>query len=445
MKENLKVTGVIAEFNPFHNGHAYFLQKAREITGADILVIVMSGNFVQRGAPAIISKYARAEAALLCGADLVVELPVFAACASAEYFAEGALRQLHALGADSFVFGSECGDLSALLPLSALLCDEPEAYREHLREALSQGQNFPTARKNAVRALLPDAAPLLDAPNNLLALEYLKACRRRGFSLRPYTVARVGSPYHEKLLPEGAVPEGSPNMENFSIHDRSNKILPQENRPLPSFPSASALREFIKTKATEQTALLPYMPSAASKILAAELAKKALVDEADLSPLLAYCLLQCPFPAELAIYADMGEELANRVFARRYEPVRLPDFAMRLKTKELTYTRISRALLHTILRITGEEQEAFRLLPNAPYLRVLGMRPAARPLLARLKKEGDAPLVLRPAKAKKNLPEAAYRFFMKDIAASELYRQLSYTHSHLLSACEFTHEIIRRE
>ncbi len=420
----MKVTGIIAEFNPFHGGHAYLLQKAREITGADILVIVMSGNFVQRGAPAIISKYARAETALLCGADLVVELPVFAACASAEYFAEGALRQLHALGADSFVFGSECGDLSALLPLSALLCDEPEAYRKHLREALSMGQNFPSARRNAVRALLPDAAPLLDAPNNLLALEYLKACRRRGFSLRPYTVARVGSPYHEKLLPEGAFPEGF---------------------PLPSFPSASALREFIKTKVPDQTALLPYMPFAASEILAAELAKKALVDESDLSPLLAYCLLQCSLPAELAVYADMGEELANRVFAKRYEPVRLPDFAMRLKTKELTYTRISRALLHTVLRITGVEQEAFRLLPNAPYLRVLGMRPTARPLLARLKKEGDAPLVLRPAKAKKNLPEAAYRFFMKDIAASELYRQLSYTHSHLLSACEFTHEIIRRE
>lgn len=441
----MKVTGIIAEFNPFHNGHAYLLQKARETTEADVLVIVMSGNFVQRGAPAILSKYARAQAALCCGADLVVELPVFASCASAEYFSEGALRQLCDLGADSFVFGSESGDLSALLPLSALLCDEPETYQKHLRQALSMGQNFPVARRSAVHALMPDAAPLLDFPNNLLALEYLKACRRRGFPLRPYTVERIGSPYHEKTLPKGTVSVHTTILENFSSSNPfGGNLSPQSDFHLP-FASASALREWIKTNAPHPEALFPYMPKAAAGIFAAELADKPPVDASDLSPLLAHCLLQCSLPAELAIYADMGVELANRVFARRYEPIDLPDFTVRLKTKEITYTRISRALLHTILRITGEEQEAFRLLPNTPYLRILGMRPAAQPLLARLKKEGTAPLILHPAKAKKILGETAYRFFMKDVAASELYRQLSFSHSHRPSACEFTHEIIRCE
>lgn len=426
----MRVTGIIAEFNPFHNGHAYLLQRAREITGADVLVVAMSGSFVQRGAPAIVSKYARAKAALCCGADLIAELPVFASCASAEYFAQGALRLLCDLGADSFVFGSESGSLSALQPLSALLCDEPAAYKKHLRDGLSSGKSFPAARREAVAALLPDAAPLLDTPNNLLALEYLKACRKRGFSLRPYTVARLGSPYHGQALPEG-MPDGE---------DPTGKVPSSR-----SFPSASALRKFIAADTPKQAALLPYMPEAASEILAGEIAANSLVYESDLSSLLAWQLLQCSCPAELAVYADMGNELANRVYARRYESIQLPDFVMDLKTRELTHTRISRALLHTVLQLYGGEQEDFSALPHSPYVRILGMRPAAHPLLARLKKEGAAPLLMRPALAKKLLLPQARQFFRKDIATAELYRQLSFARSRLLSACEFTHEIIRVE
>ncbi len=408
----MKITGIIAEFNPLHNGHAYLLQKAREITDADVIVVVLSGNFVQRGAPAIVSKYARTKAALCCGADLILELPVFAACASAEYFAAGAVRLLSDIGADAFVFGSESGELDRLLPLSALLSDEPEEYRKLLRAGLCAGKSFPVARKAAVLSLLSDAAPLLDTPNNLLALEYLKTCRQRRLSLIPHTIARLGSSYHE------------------------NKILAH------SFPSASALRSLLQNQSIRLTKLLPYMPAAAAEILSAELACHTLVSEADLSNLLACHLLQCTSPAQLSLYADMGADLANRVFARRYDSILLPDFCAVLKTKELTFTRISRALLHTILQITGEEQEEFRALLYSPYMRVLGMRKSARPLLARLRKESNAPLILRPARAKKLLSAQAYRFFMKDIASSELYRQLSFAHSHLPSPCEFAHEII---
>lgn len=411
----MKVTGIIAEFNPLHNGHAYLLQKAREITDADVIVVVLSGNFVQRGAPAIVSKYARAKAALCCGADLIVELPVFAACASAEYFATGAIRLLSDLGADAFVFGSESGDLARLLPLSALLSKEPEEYRELLRAGLCAGKSFPAARKQAILSLLPDAAPLLDTPNNLLALEYLKVCKQRGFSLIPHTIARLGSSYHENEI---------------SAH---------------SFPSASALRSLLKSQPQKRTALLPYMPPTAAEILAAESARRTFVSEADLSCLLACRLLQCTCPGELCVYADMGAELANRVFARRYDSILLPDFCAELKTKELTFTRISRALLHAILQITGGEQEDFRALPHSPYMRVLGMRKSAHPLLARLRKESNAPLILQPARAKKLLPAQEYHFFAKDIAAAELYRQLSFAHSRLPSPCEFTHEIIHCE
>ena len=180
----MKITGIIAEFNPLHNGHALLFKRAREITGADIIIVILSGAFVQRGAPALFSKYARSEAALACGADLIVELPVFSACASAEYFAEGALRLLFDLGADSFVFGSEAGTLEGLLPLSGLLCEEPQEYRIALKDALATGLSFPAARKKAVLSIMPDAAPLLDEPNNLLGLEYLKVCKKRGYPMK---------------------------------------------------------------------------------------------------------------------------------------------------------------------------------------------------------------------------------------------------------------------
>lgn len=411
----MKVTGVIAEFNPFHNGHAYFLRKAREITDADLLVVVLSGDFVQRGAPALLSKYARAEMALRCGADLIVELPVFSACASAEYFAEGAVRLLADLRADAFVFGSEAGDLSALCALAKLLCAETDEYRLLLRDCLASGKSFPAARRAAVSALLPQAAPLLDAPNNLLGLEYLKACERRGFRLTPHTVPRLGNAYHEKTL--------SPRL----------------------LPSASALRALLNTEAPDLSALSGFLPAAAYEILCREFEQSAFVSETELSSLLALKLLQCRSAAELTAYADMNTELANRIFAKRFEEIALPDFILRLKTKELTYTRIARALLHTVLQITGEEQEEFRALTHSPYARVLGMRKASYPLLRRLKTEGALPLITRPARAKAVLSPQAYRFFRKDIACSQLYRQLAFAKSQKSSASEFTHEIVRCE
>lgn len=411
----MKVTGVIAEFNPLHSGHAYFLERARETTGADILIVVLSGDFVQRGAPALLSKYARAEMALRCGADLIIELPVFSACASAEYFAAGALRLLSDLRADAFVFGSEAGALSGLLPLAELLCEEPQEYRQLLMQALASGKSFPSARKHAVLSLLPEAAPLLDAPNNLLGLEYLKACKKRGLSLTPHTIPRRGSAYHEEAL----------------------SAL--------SYPSASALRAFLNTASPNPSALADFMPAAAHEILCREFKRNAFVTEADFSSLLALKLLQCGAAEELTAYADMSTELSNRIFARRFEEILLPDFIHRLKTKELTYTRISRALMHTVLQITGTEQETFCSLAHSPYARLLGMRPAAYPLLRLLKRDGAIPLIMQPARAKSLLSPQAYRFFAKDIACSELYRQLSFARSREASSCEFTHEIMRCE
>ena len=147
----MRATGIIAEYNPFHNGHKYHLETSRKLTGADYTVVVMSGNFVQRGVPALLSKYDRAGMALRNGADLVLELPAFYACGSAEYFALGAVSLLDKLGVvDSLCFGSECGDIDALSKAGRFLADEPEEYRLRLNALLEQGHSFPTARALAL-------------------------------------------------------------------------------------------------------------------------------------------------------------------------------------------------------------------------------------------------------------------------------------------------------
>ena len=145
----MKIVGLIAEYNPFHNGHEYHIQKAKEVTGADTVIVVMSGNFVQRGAPAMFDKYTRAHAALLSGADLVLELPVSIATGSAEAFARGGVRLLHDTGiVTDLCFGSECGDLSSLERLAAFLAEEPPDYKLHLQDGLKQGLSFPAAREH---------------------------------------------------------------------------------------------------------------------------------------------------------------------------------------------------------------------------------------------------------------------------------------------------------
>ena len=183
----MRVVGIIAEYNPFHQGHAYQIKKARELTQADFIIVAMSGNFVQRGAPAMFDKYTRAHAALLSGADLVLELPVSIATGSAEAFARGGVRLLHDTGiVTDLCFGSECGDLSSLERLAAFLVEEPTDYKLHLQDGLKQGLSFPAAREQAVRFSDPSLpAELLGMPNNLLGLEYLKALHLYGSTIRP--------------------------------------------------------------------------------------------------------------------------------------------------------------------------------------------------------------------------------------------------------------------
>ena len=420
----MKTVGIIAEYNPFHRGHAYHLQKAKELADADYAVVVLSGDFVQRGGPAIVDKYLRAEMALRSGADLVLELPVSYATGSAEAFAQGAISVLEAVGCvDALCFGSEAGGLSALLSYARLFEEEPRAYRELLREALRQGLSFPAARsraaeeyRNLTERILPccadDAdcrrsASLLEEPNNILGVEYCRALIRRSSSIRPLTLPRRSSGYHDLSLDT-------------------------------EMASASAIRQAVfqayeayKTGRTGETAaagagsLLPsslenQLPPASRRLLAAALASYGPVRLNDFSSILSYRLLTLS-RKELSSFQDVGEDLAARMENCRFQFTTAEAFADLLKTRQLTHTRVTRALCHILLGLTQADLDTRKAAGWPVYLRALGFRESARPLLAEIKKRSACPLLVKAADASSVLPPEQLALFEQDVSAAHVY------------------------
>ena len=381
----MKVTGIIAEYNPFHQGHAYHLSRARELTGADRILVVMGGNFMQRGEPAIIDKYTRTEMALRNGADLVLELPAASATGSAEYFAEGAVELLDASGVvNELCFGSELGELEPLEKAAELLLEEPEDYQKLLRAELKKGKTFPEARETAFSAFLPEQS-LLASPNNILAIEYIKALKRRKSSIRPLTIQRLGS-YHG----EDGQPAGTPHTVSGNLPE--------------SFASASTIRCQLHTlekqivTSCEQpafvslmTALAKELPPSSFGLLKDVLLADRLVQAEDFSLPLHYRLMQAKEPLEFSVYLDVSEELSRRIYSLRQEFTGWNAFLDLVRTRQYTRSRVSRALLHILLDIRQEE-----VLPPT-HLRVLGFRREASDLLSEIKKKSRLPLVTKAA------------------------------------------------
>ncbi len=200
----MKVCGIVAEYNPFHNGHENQIKQAREITGADKVVVVMSGDFTQRGLPAFLDKYKRTEMALKGGADLVLELPLYYSVGSAEFFASGSIALLDKLGiVDSLCFGSECGDIGLLNDIADILNDRKEELHDVIREKMKTGLSYPIARAQTIEEMIPDSFEHVQAmsePNNILGFEYLRAIKQRGSSIEPFTNLRIGSGYHDRMV-----------------------------------------------------------------------------------------------------------------------------------------------------------------------------------------------------------------------------------------------------
>ncbi|MDO4522373.1 MAG: nucleotidyltransferase family protein [Eubacteriales bacterium] len=432
----MKIAGIIAEYNPFHNGHAYQIHELRRLTGVDHVVVAMSGDFVQRGEPAITDKFVRAKAALSCGADLILELPTVASTASAEYFASAAVALLQSLGCvDLLCFGAECEDLSALVRIADILIEEPECYRTALTHALAQGIAFPAARVQALRLLLSEEdTTLLSSPNNILAVEYLKALKRleqSGLSVpTPFLIPRRGSGYHHAALDH---PFASATALRRSIQR--------------SYISSSVDSDISEERLLSE--LSPYMPSDALSVLREALHSSPPVCLNDFSSMLHYQLLMSADPDRYCRYFDVPDALAHRIRKLQKDLTDLESFVGLLKTRNLTELTVRRALIHILLQLSplpavSPGPSGSTLLPlifsEILYARVLGFRKEHAAILTRIKKEGHLPLISKTADAQSIIfsyeaytssqKEHCWHLFSETRRASAVYHSIAAVQTH---------------
>lgn len=422
-----KAVGIIAEYNPFHNGHAYQIQQAKELSGADYCVVAMSGDYVQRGAPAIYDKYARARMALSSGADLVLEIPTPFAVSSAEDFASCGVALLDRLGVVDFLcFGSECGDIDTLMKLAKILCEEPEEYREVLAARLRQGLTFPQARAEALGKYMDvmgrdyALAELFVSPNNILGIEYCKAILKREQNgnlhspMRPVTIKRAGSGYHDVNMPS-------------------------DN----SFPSATAIRDMLKGDDAQVRSNFNHLSQSVPRAVLSLMQNSVPVFTDDFSVLLSQRLLQLQISqTPFTDFADVSKELASRINRRVLDFAPFEDRIASLKPRQYTYTRISRALLHILLDITEQEIADRKSRDHVSYIRVLGFRRESAPLLSSIKKATTLPIITKTADAASILDARALHDFRRDLYDSHLYQSVLAQKSGKKISNEYTASIV---
>lgn len=396
----MKAVGLVTEYNPFHNGHLYHLNKAMELTGADISVAVMSGDFVQRGEPAVLDKYTRTSMALNSGVNLVVELPVNYAVSSAESFAAGALKVLDYIKADSIAFGSESGNIERLSKLAHILCDNEDTLYKEISKYTANGISYAAARQKVVEKLTDkDTAAMLTSSNNILAVEYLKAIIKNNYAIKPYTVQRQGDSYNDTDI-------------------RSE------------YASATALRENLKADNISE-----YIPVKAGLILSSN---TNYIYPDDITEVLFTRLLDILFASSydknvfienVMQYPDVNKEIAGRLYKSAMDMITrtVPQGAEskdngvfsfgslceHIKTKEVPLSRIKRALVRITLGLDKKHMEKYA---NEPYIRVLGFDKKGQEYLSYIRKTVEVPLITKTADYKEML--------LDDIHAANIYNMI---------------------
>lgn len=395
--KNMKVTGIIAEYNPFHKGHAYHIQQAKKVTGADAVVVVMSGDFTQRGTPAIIDKYARAKMALLNGADIILEIPSCYACGSAEYFADGAIALLDSLGVvDSICFGSECGDIELLRPIAELLANEPREFKEILRNEMKNGATYPQARNIALSRCVTSFAEnenIIGSPNNILGIEYMKSLIRRGSKIKPYTIQRTGADYHSYRLDQ-----------NF-------------------FPSSLALRQSLDVQKNLDL-IRQQVPENVYEILQEEFDKHCPIFPRDFSSMLNYKLLVEESHGYTS-FVDINDDVSDRILKHIYQSYDYEKLCDVLKTKNLTYVRVSRMLCHILLNLRKSDVESYRENGTIFYARVLGFKDDEKNILGLISENSEIPVITRVSEWRDLDDELAQKQFERDLLASHIYESVA--------------------
>lgn len=405
-----RVLGIIAEYNPFHNGHLYHIAKSKEETGAQYVVAVISGNFVQRGNTSIVNKWTKARMALLNGADLVIELPTVYSISSAENFAEGAIKILNSLGiVDTLSFGMEAKDISTLNNIANVLYSEPKEYVTILSHELKKGNSFPKARENALMMYLNDIkryANVMAGSNNILGIEYLKALKRTKSTINPVGIKREKVLYNDKYIVD-------------------------------EFASATAIRKMLMTKQLGDISKV--MPRNSYLLLGEELKKgHYVIDISRFEKEIIYNLRRMSIE-DIAKLPDVSEGLENSIKNAADSCNTIEELINIVKSKRFTQTRIQRILLYSLLGITKKQMDISR--KTVPYVRVLGFNNKGKELISEMMRLNPKLNVITSVKkyidtvANRNLKE----MLETDILATNVYTLGYYSDSY--SNLDYTNKI----
>lgn len=381
----MKSVGIVCEYNPLHNGHIFHINSSKQITGADVVICVMSGNFVQRGEPAIIDKYIRAKAAINSGADIVVELPVYASLSSAEGFAQKSVLILSALKTDYICFGSESGDLQALYSVAKTTVSEDELLSSTIKQQLSNGLSYPASLSYALNKLYSIPSEITGNPNNTLGIEYLKTIINNNLDIIPFTIKREGAGYHDTAIDKYMSATGIRKL----ITSQNDCDIAAQKQYLPEYLYSLLSHNCIYPVTIDDFSLL--FNYRMSEICNLSSTKKEAIDL-------------------LRSYPDISEDLANRILSCYSKPLLISDFIENVKTKNITYSRISRAIMKIILGITEED--------NCSYIRILGLSKNGCEYLKKKKNKINYPIITKVADSKELLK--------KEIHYNTIYNQIVY-------------------
>lgn len=352
----MKAVGITVEYNPFHNGHLYHAQQARQRANADVVVAVMSGNFVQRGEPALIDKWARTQMALDNGVDIVIELPYVFSTAYAPNFAKGAITLLDAMCCNAFAFGNESGEATDFYATVDLLTREQQRYDELIQQAVKTGMSYPRAMANAFTTIAPTNQYIdLTQPNNILGFHYVKSAVALASTMQAITIPRKAANYHD---------------DHFSHN---------------SIASATAIRQALLTA----TPITNFVPRTTTKLLAST----PHVTWTDFYPLLRHTLLQWS-PNVIAQFADVSEGIEHTLVKAAKQAVNYEQFLNQIKSKRYTTARLQRMLTHILLGVTQQERDTFT---SPSYIRLLGMTNEGQGYMRYTKKLRKLPVVSRVA------------------------------------------------
>lgn len=404
-----KILGIICEYNPFHNGHLYHIKESKKQVNPDYTIAVMSGNFTQRGDTAIVDKWARTEMALRNGIDLVIELPLIYSISSSENFAQGAIKILSQIQKNMTIsFGSECGDINILEDIANVIVKEPPEYKAILKHELDKGLPYPKARENAVLMYLNNIrkyANILSCPNNILAIEYIKALKYLKSKMEYITVKRIGTDYNS-----------SKTYKNFA--------------------SASAIREKFNTKQD----ILEFMPKSSYNIIQNRLKYGQYVNNIKTFEKEILYKLRTMSVEEIADIQDVSEGLENKIKKAANSCNTLDELIEKIKSKRYTLTRINRILLYCLFDITKQDiLESYR---RKPYIRVLGMNDNGRMLISNiLKNNKNLPVITSLKKFEEKNTNKFYQYLLeKDVLATNIYT-LGYK-DHSMANLDYTKKLL---